>query len=424
MNKHELTQEIMDLISLDTEGDYWDFKREWYSDGKNADLLHDIICMANNLSNHDGYIIIGVDDKTHTIHGVMTSDGNRKSQQNVIDFLKDKMFAGDSRPTVYVQTIFRVVPGETKEVDVIIIKNRDNTPYYLTDSYRDVLSGNIYTRVGDTNTPKCSTADIDKVEHLWKKRFGINKTPFEKLKRLLSSPLDWLPMGTDGQHSSNGHFFTWYNKYYPEYTISYELDESRFDNGKIDAVEQGMYWMDCLPDPLHNSYIYEVHIKYHATIMYSTLAVFADGFRFERVLWKKDIRFKSNNEQYISYCFVDEDSIEFQLDKWLANHYDTVWETEHSRYISPIKPWEVQPEYSGIYNPYSVILVFRDGEEHQEFNNYVDNRKVELLQEVGYWKPSDSGKYTVCNDPNYIEWLCKIGKTLVQWLDNWRTGKV
>ncbi len=41
---------IEKLISLKQEGSYWDFKREWYSQDKKADLLHDIICMANNLS--------------------------------------------------------------------------------------------------------------------------------------------------------------------------------------------------------------------------------------------------------------------------------------------------------------------------------------------------------------------------------------
>ena len=56
----ELYTEIRELINLKQEGSYWDFKREWYKNNKNADLLHDIICMANNLSNRDGYIIIGV----------------------------------------------------------------------------------------------------------------------------------------------------------------------------------------------------------------------------------------------------------------------------------------------------------------------------------------------------------------------------
>lgn len=43
------------------EGDHWDSKREWY--GNKTDLLHDIICMANNLSSQDGLIIIGVDEE-------------------------------------------------------------------------------------------------------------------------------------------------------------------------------------------------------------------------------------------------------------------------------------------------------------------------------------------------------------------------
>ena len=51
-------REIMKLINLKKEGEYWDFKREWYSDKKHADLLHDIICMANNRSNRDAYIIL------------------------------------------------------------------------------------------------------------------------------------------------------------------------------------------------------------------------------------------------------------------------------------------------------------------------------------------------------------------------------
>ena len=53
--------EVRQLIGLQQEGEYWDFKKEWYQN--KADLLHDIICMANNLSNQDGLIIIGVDEE-------------------------------------------------------------------------------------------------------------------------------------------------------------------------------------------------------------------------------------------------------------------------------------------------------------------------------------------------------------------------
>ena len=56
-------EEILGLISLKQEGAYWDFKKEWYEEGKQPDLLHDIICMSNNLENRDAYIIIGIDEE-------------------------------------------------------------------------------------------------------------------------------------------------------------------------------------------------------------------------------------------------------------------------------------------------------------------------------------------------------------------------
>jgi len=45
------------------EGPYWDYKKEWYGKEKEVDQLIDIICMANNLSNRDAYIIIGIDEE-------------------------------------------------------------------------------------------------------------------------------------------------------------------------------------------------------------------------------------------------------------------------------------------------------------------------------------------------------------------------
>ena len=54
MDKNKLTFEITQLIGLKQEGEYWDFKREWHKN--KSDLLHDIICLANNLTGHNGYI--------------------------------------------------------------------------------------------------------------------------------------------------------------------------------------------------------------------------------------------------------------------------------------------------------------------------------------------------------------------------------
>lgn len=43
----ELTRIVESFINRASEGSYWDFKQNWHSN--NADLLKDIICMANNL---------------------------------------------------------------------------------------------------------------------------------------------------------------------------------------------------------------------------------------------------------------------------------------------------------------------------------------------------------------------------------------
>lgn len=132
--------EISQLINLKQEGSYWDFKRQWYSNNKKGDLLHDIICMANNLTDKDGLIIIGVDEENkYNVIGVQC-DENRKDTQKITDFLKSKKFAGDIRPTVYVET-FEI---HNSEVDVIVIKNDKNTPYYLNVDYLNVKANYIY----------------------------------------------------------------------------------------------------------------------------------------------------------------------------------------------------------------------------------------------------------------------------------------
>ena len=223
-----LYDEILELIALGTEGDYWDFKQKWHEN--NADLLHDIICMANNLADRDAYIIIGVSDgqSTNGIQIIGVPEDNRKSQQNLIDFLKDKKFAGGLRPTVYVQTLN--VGGKT--IDVIIVKNTSNTPYFLVEQHNYgqecVRAGHIYTRIGDTNTPKVAFADIDKVEYLWRKRFGIDLTVNERLLRLLDNPNGWL-----GDFNNDNHK---YHSIYPEFQIhliDYEDGERNFNNNDI-----------------------------------------------------------------------------------------------------------------------------------------------------------------------------------------------
>lgn len=220
MNNLNLECEMLKLLERRTEGEYWDFKERWHCN--NADLIHDILCMANSPANRDCYVIIGIKDKTYDILGVDVE--KRKNQQNVIDLLRQKpKWAGGYIPEVYVKT----VKISDKEIDVIIIKQSNNTPFYLLEDYKSegksLFKGTIYTRKGDTNTPKTSTADLYDTEILWKRRFGLQYNPSQRAKFYLIDLENWERI--DGETNKFGtNCFLFYYKLDPDYTIHFESE--------------------------------------------------------------------------------------------------------------------------------------------------------------------------------------------------------
>lgn len=86
-------------------------------------MLHDVICMANNLSD---------------ILFVILQAPHRKKNTRL-----GKSFSLN-------QTA----------IDVIVIRNDRNIPYFLTEHYQGAFANNIYVRIMDTNTPKNASADI------------------------------------------------------------------------------------------------------------------------------------------------------------------------------------------------------------------------------------------------------------------------
>lgn len=120
--------EITQLIATHREDDWWDFKQEHHND--KAELVHDILCMANNRARRDSYIIFGVEDNTFSILGV-ENDERRRNQQNIVDILRNISFAGGVRPRIEVQTIII----DSHEIDVLIIKDSFETPFYLEREY-------------------------------------------------------------------------------------------------------------------------------------------------------------------------------------------------------------------------------------------------------------------------------------------------
>jgi len=85
----ELSDEIEELIYSNREDDYWDFKEKHHSN--KANLLHDIICMANNRVDRDAFIIFGIEDGTFKVAGV-ENDENRRKLHSHIEELQNKNY--------------------------------------------------------------------------------------------------------------------------------------------------------------------------------------------------------------------------------------------------------------------------------------------------------------------------------------------
>lgn len=287
MNKSE----IQDLISLKQEGLYWDFKREWYSQDKKADLLHDLICMANNLSNRDSYIIIGVDEENDYSFSSVKSNPNRKNTQQMVDFLRDKHFSGGVRPIVSVENICF---GEN-EIDVIIVHNSELTPFFLTEKYQSVMPNNIYTRVWDSNTPKNKSADLQHIEMLWKKRFGLLSPPLERMLIYLRNNDLW--------ENSPSDCFT-EKKYYrfsPEFTIETVRDESA--NGY-------QYYLFNQTDIYPRWY--NINLYYHQTMLASLEGISLDGGRYFTTTPRTDgVSLTQYQHWDVSFKYYVKNSIEY-----------------------------------------------------------------------------------------------------------------
>ena len=211
--------------------------------------------MSNRVVDDDGLIIIGVDEENDFSICDVTSNKNRKNTQKFVDFFRDKNFAGGIRPEVRVESLLL----QDKVVDVIVVSSSDNVPFYLSRDFKVLHANYIYTRVGDTNTPVDRSADPDRVEKLWKKRFGIDKTALQRLQIYLRDLDGWD--SADGEQS-------WFYKTYPEFKIETERDEDR--NG---------YEYYCFSQMDPRPAWYNVYLKCWNTVIQNNSAVSIDGAR-------------------------------------------------------------------------------------------------------------------------------------------------
>ena len=266
LTNDQLDEIIMELLHLGVEGEYWDFKEKPYffegqsdkdKNKKKGDLLHDIICMANNLSNRDAYIIMGIQDKPVKITGAKQFS-NKWTQENYQDFLQNLTWAGDMIPIVEFRTI------HDGKLDVLIIKKSNRVPFYITKKCNKVRENQIYVRKGSKNTAIDSQAEIGDIEKLFEFRFGLTPYPKERVINYISDHGHWIEMKEDYETRS------WYYEKFPEYIIELSRDP---DNETLASPDYAYVQMNC------KSSWQILRVKYHQTTLMEYTAHYVDETR-------------------------------------------------------------------------------------------------------------------------------------------------
>lgn len=429
MNNTNFEKEILNLIECQMEGDYWDFKQTWYSN--NADLLHDIICMANSPANRDCYIIIGITDETFDIIGV--SSENRKNQQNVIELLRQKpKWAGGYIPEVYVKTMM----AENREIDVIIIKQSNNTPFYLLEDYKGggkpIFKGAIYTRKGDTNTPKTSTADLYDTELLWKRRFGLLYNPSQRAKFYLKDLDNWERVEND--KSDKEYNFLFYRPD-PDYTIhliceSESVEDIRYAKNINDVIVgiQSYYLFAFCNVSYHTDYSSgsKVVLYYKRIPLFSSVVESVDEGRTNVVPPELSVvapHFIQDSFQYLMFEFV--------FKYWGFGYSDEAREM-FLRVIPVYKNQQEYEEFRGYTKDFGIYKKLgekMEGEVLERLKNTfilyvaddIPGAAEAIAQELKENKnlvinfaSSDNAGY------DHITESLQKGKMLVDWLEEWR----
>ncbi|MCO5113400.1 MAG: ATP-binding protein [Bdellovibrionaceae bacterium] len=301
---------IDDLLSSQ-ENEALDFKQEYPS--TNSDLIHDILNLANSITDSDRYLVFGVQDNKN-ICGIET-DNKRKSIANIITILRSARL--NKIPKISLKTIC----FQNHEIDILIIKNEDEKPYFLTEDYtsngRPLRAGAIFSRVADTNTPVNSTTADHIVEKMFYERFGFKLTPKEKLFKYLHE----LQMWSYG-YNENGNLYFFHERF-PEFTIV--AKDQDFSESYVEP------WSINFPDK--NSKRRDFFVKYNGTILDNLTLIWLDGTRGKRIQpYRVDIQ--KDDTYYLSYYYV-ENSLDHLVNKMIQKCYP---DTGHQRRLEKLFP--------------------------------------------------------------------------------------
>ena len=338
---NDLIELIRNIRTQKREADYWDVKQEWHE--KTSDLVKDIICFANTVHDKDCFLIFGVNDDLK----VCGMEKDRKKQSDIIDTLSKLQFAGDVQPDVELKTVTvpsDIEPDTMVEVDVLIIYNTYLTPIYLKRRYGKMIQGCVYSRIGDKNTENNGNSDIRQIEMLWKKRFGLTKSPYEYIIDHLADKSEW-------HEYDNG----WYNIYKPEYVLYEDFGEEKH------GIEEEFYSYALTNE---STSFHILNITANNTVLNAFQVAVLDSGRLTVPIpeWGYVHRHGHSYEP-IGYKYYVEDSECYRILQFL---YD---------------PCNHEEEYA-MSDFMRVVLLFRSETEKEDFMSYIDGYLTELFERV------------------------------------------
>lgn len=375
---------VEQLVKQKREGDWWDFKKQHHSNLH--DLLHDLLCLANIIYDGDRFIIFGVSDD-YEITGLSENDV-RYTQADILNFLRTKSFAYHKIPNVKLDSI--LVDG--KELDVLTIKNEDYKPYFLTrDETKQgttVRAGTVYSRMGDSNTPKNGSANPYEVEAMWRQRFGLDKKASERFINVLVDFKNWKYDGVSKAFYDID----------PDYTI--EIGGNEGSGGKF-WWEEGLFEK---PDRFY------YHLKYKGVELHKLLVV---RFRNENLQIPfpniEFITYPEKNdgcetEVYCDLFYYLENTIEYSLFKHIRAL--EVSEVTSKSFSMPIET-QIKPRIIAL--PFLVL----DSEESLKIvckklvDNYDDFLKFKN-QSDEIKSSSDEMQKRYATERLFTEWACNV----------------
>lgn len=209
---------LWDLLYTSTENDYIDFKQKWYektSKGK-FDMVHDILAMANSLSDTENrFIFIGVAEHRETEKKTLfdvSQDPNSRKTEEIITILRNYMSV-PPRIEVLSERI------EDKLISCIkIIPTARDLPYVLNSNLEcdekivlrngetkvkkhALIKNAIYSRDSSRNNGNKEYAAKEVVEELFARKKGENLSILDRFALYLDDIKNWKKTTTGSQNT-------------------------------------------------------------------------------------------------------------------------------------------------------------------------------------------------------------------------------